>query len=268
MSARQELPLPIKTGQPFTGNERSLLPPHRLLYEVPTKRIPINWDSLQNSLSEELGAKIPDKLIEAMGLNNLHWQMVDNPKTLSVVILGSPEKRNSHSLQLEGALATVEIRRSIDDDSIVRIQGVRLGGLKHDSRGNRRIVGVAYYTYNRKNILHGYDVSVLPSEPPFNSQELYEYTLSVEEIPTRDSYPYYTAALITQAMVDNAGNTSGMIKTYSSANDGNFSIHTAAAELNHFSVLSRKSQGQCTLIYGGRNNDDWDISVPLSLDTI
>jgi hypothetical protein len=241
---------------------------------------PVALSDIQAKMREEFQAQLPEDLVSQFGFGGLDWRFVipfsafygSEGLVVPQLFLGF---KSGKPTAVEDALGTIELKRMVNEEGrLSQITDVRVAGVALDSGRMLRTMGATYspWTLNA----HRFDVSVSDLEVPkprtrgdsletFQYQCQYQWT--TQSIPTAPSEPYWTAALITQKMVEETEHNK-VFRMHDSTEEG-FSIMAGDRELAKKLGFTVSSTGdEHILSYNSPAGEPWSLSIPQKLQPV
>lgn len=198
----------IVTGQPVPEGIKPVYLPDLM---AETNRVPSTLEWIQALLQREVGAGLPQALIEQLGFAKLRWQLVYNRHSLPYLFVGVPTTQVG-PIELAEAAGTIYLvrggRNNLDDNVFVSDLGV--AGVGRVSNGSTRVL-TAQYSPSHKQA-YTINVSVSPQEfpppPPETSSHYekysnyrYHYCHVARPIPSTPHTVYHIGGIVTARMV-------------------------------------------------------------------
>jgi hypothetical protein len=249
----------------------------------PRKIMPSSFQQINNELNSESGIKIPDSLIEKLGLKEQIWMRFSRKSDLPILILGQAlgsdnDRHYAHNNSLRDAVSTIEIARKTTDNGRKMLPiYLRIAGIYEKKH---RVVA-ATYDFTQKNRLTRLEVSILKEELPHLVDRYPGFKYMTQTIPADKSDSYGSAGLITYAMYAVAGfsdktlhfqnNEDGLsVSVNGMDNDFNRDISKVARNMGYYNSVK---EGIITVGFinestSKKNTNPWEISVPEFLQKV
>jgi hypothetical protein len=243
----------------------------------PRKIMPSSFEQINNELNSESGIKIPDSLIEKLGLKDQIWMRFSRKSDLPILILGQAlgsdnDRHYVHNNSLRDAVSTIEIARKTTDNGRKMLPiRLRVAGIYEKEH---RIVA-ATYDFTQKSRLTRLEVSMLNKELPYLIDRYPGFKYMTQTIPTDISDSYGNAGLITYAMYAVAGfsdktlhfqnNEDGLsVSVNRMDNDFNRDISKVATNMNFYNTIRGGivTVGLRNESKSIKNISPWEINVP------
>lgn len=251
-------------------------------------KAPCNLTDLQRTLSETTGAKLPDRLVQQLGMEYVDLVQIDHPLCSSLLWLGVPKGETARAAA-ETATVTIEVELTTigggADANPFYPDSLHIGGM---DQVLLRPVGLEYRLRDPQNFhfdrnkpalyLNMVNIGVRGSEipevqPPYRGGAI----TSIPTITNRYYRDLLTAALITEGMMPRlpSGEPAYQLALkvarvrYSgqSWNESSWRSYSTMAGIFHFSGMAEGDQDQLAKVsFSSKVGSSWEIAIPNRLD--
>lgn len=250
-------------------------------------KAPCNLADLQRTLSETTGAKLPDRLIKQLGMEDIDLVQIDHPFCSSLLWLGVP-KGEAADFPAEKATITIEVQLTTfgggPDTNPFYPDSLHIGGM---DRVLLRPVGLEYKLRDPKSFyfnpnqsalyLNMVNIGLLGSEipevrPPFREGAI----TSIPTITDRYYRDLLTAAFITEAMIPHllSGEPTYQlalkvprVRYWMQSWHESWKSYPTTAGVFHFSGMAEGNQDQLARVsFSSKIGSSWEIVIPSRLD--
>lgn len=138
----------IVTGQPVPEGIKPVYLPNLM---AERNRVPSTLERIQALLQREVGAGLPQALIEQLGFTELRWQLVYNRHSLPYLFVGAPTTQDQ-PINLAEARGTIYLDRGgrSNLDGTVFVSDLGVAGVGRVSNGSARVLTARYSPHHHK----------------------------------------------------------------------------------------------------------------------